>query len=131
MNEAYRREVAEKVRYRPRLIPMFTSTQDVPEAIYDYNERLFVCYNRVEDRYEIHNLDQMDSFCATLPYKSLDARAKRWIWKNDIRVHGDKIFKEIEQHEEKMAKSKEREFKNWVEDVGSETQSMFAKDAWV
>lgn len=130
MNDTYQREVMEKVQYRPRLIPMFTSTHDVPEAVYRYNERLFTCYNRVTDRFEIHNLDQEDSYCTTLPYKTLDARTVRWIWKNDIRVHGDAIFRELEKNEEQAEKSKQRDFKNWIEDVGSETQSMFAKDAW-
>lgn len=126
----YEKAVREKIEYRPRLIPVFTSDQNIPERLYDYNSRLFICFNRVDQRYEVHNLDQEDSYCATLPYRDLDVRSIRWIWQNDIRVHGKDIFHRIERQEEQREKQKERDYKNWIHDVASETQSMFAKDAW-
>lgn len=126
----YEKAVREKVEYRPRLIPVFTSDQNIPERLREYNESLFMCFNRVEQRFEIHSLDQEDSYCTTTPYKSLDVRTIRWIWQNDIRVHGKEIFRRLEREEEQRENSKKRDYANWVRDVGSETQSMFAKDAW-
>lgn len=130
MDYWYEKAIEEKVRYRPRLIPILSHTLNIPERLYDYHPRLFICFNRVEQKYEVHSLDQEDSYSATLPYKDLDARTLRWIYNNDIRVHGKDIFRRIEKSEEQREKSKEREFKNWVEDVASETRSLFAKDAW-
>lgn len=130
MDYRYERQVLEKVEHRPRLIPLFDHTFNIPQRLYEYDTNLFVCFNRHTQRYEIHSLEQEDSYCTTLPYKDLDARALRWVWKNDIRMHGKAIFNRIEKSEEDFKKRKDREFKNWVQDVGSETQSLFAKDAW-
>lgn len=127
----YEKAVREKIEYRPRLIPVFTSDQDIPERIREYNAHMFVCFNRVEQRYEVHSLDQVgDSYCTTLPYKELDVRSVRFIWENDIRVHGEEIFRRLDREEAKREKQKAREYQNWVRDVASETQGMFAKDAW-
>lgn len=131
MDFQFERDVREKIQYRPRLIPLFDHALNIPQRLYEYDSSLFVCFNRQTQRYEVHSLNQeLDSFCATLPYKDLDARTLRWIWKNDIRVHGKAIFHRIEKSEDDFKKRKDREFHNWVEDVASETQSMIAKDAW-
>lgn len=131
MNEQFKRDVLEKIKYRPRLKAVFTSVCDTPEQLYEYNQNLFICYNRVKDRFEIHSLENpFDSYCADLPYKSLDARTLRYVRKNDIRVRGKDIFRELEAQEAKREQQKKREFSNWVEDVGKETMSAFAKDAW-
>jgi hypothetical protein len=130
MNETFKAEVRYKIRHKPRLIPVFTSSHSIPERVYEYNPRLFLCYNCVKERFEVHNLDQLESYCADLPYKALDARTVRWIWQNDLRMHGKEIFRQLERHEETMEKRKQREWHNWVEDVAKETRSMFAQDAW-
>lgn len=131
MNYLFEQQALEKVQYRPRLIPLFNHTLNIPQRLYEYDPSLFICFNRQTQRYEVHSLDQEgDSYCATLPYKDLDARTLRWVWKNDIRMHGDAIFKRIEKSEEDFQKSKERERHNWIEDLASDTQSLFAKDAW-
>lgn len=131
MDYDFERQVLEKIQYRPRLIPMMDHTLNIPQRLYDYHPSLFMCFNTHTQRYELHSLDQEgDSFCATSPYKDLDARTLRWVWKNDIRVHGKDIFLRIEKSQEDYKKRKDREHKNWIEDVGKETQSLFAKDAW-
>lgn len=130
MDWHYEHDVKEKIRGQHHLSPLFHSTLNIPERVYEYNPRLFLCFNNKDNRFELHSLDQEFSLCGPLPYKSLDARTMRWIWKNDIRVHGKGIFRRIEQDEQRREKQQEREFKNWVEAVGKETQSEFAKDAW-
>lgn len=131
MDFRYQQAVLEKIQYRPRLIPIFSHTLNIPERIYAYNENLFLCFNRQSQRYEVHALDQpIDSYCTTIPYKDLDARTLRWLQKNDIRIHGEEIFRQMDASNALIERQKEREFKNWIEDVGSETRSMFAKDAW-
>lgn len=130
MDREFIAEVRDKVRSKPRLTPLFTSTQSIPERIHETNPRLFICYNNVDGAFEVHSLDQEVSFCGKLPYKSLDARTLRWIWQNDVRVHGKEIMRRIEKSEVDFKKGKDREFKNWVEDVAKETRKLFAKDAF-
>lgn len=130
MDWHFEQAVKEKVRYQFHLSPLFYSTLNIPERLHEYHPRLFFTYNNRENCFELHSLDQEVSYCAPLPYKRLDARALRWVWENDLRMHGQDIFRRIEKSEETFNKQKDREFKNWVEDVAEETQSMFAKDAW-
>lgn len=130
MNREWISEVRHLLRDKPRLTPIFQSTLNIPERLHETNPRLFICYNNVDQRFEVHSLDQEISFCAQLPYKALDARTLRWIWNNDIRVHGKEIMRRLEKNEEDREKSKERDFKNWVESVGKETRTLFAKDSW-
>lgn len=130
MNDTYKSAVRDKIRHKPRLTPVFTSTHDIPEQVYAYRESFFICYNNVEDKFELHNLDQEASYCAALPYKRLDARTMRYIWQNDIRVHGKDLMRQLDKSEDDYKRSQERERKNWIESVAKETQSMFAKDAW-
>lgn len=130
MDWLYEKEVTEKIEYRPRLLPVFSHTLNIPERLYAYNPRLFLCFNRHEQRFEVHSLDQEDSYCCTVPFRELDARVLQWVWQNDIRMHGKEIFRRMEREEQKREKQKEREMQNWIRDVASETQSLFAKDAW-
>lgn len=123
--------VLRALEHRPRLTPIFGSTLNIPDRLREYNADLFLCHNCVTDKFEIHSLANLgDTFCGELPFRTLDSRTLHWVWENDIRVHGKAIFERIEQSEEQFKENKAREFKRWVEDVGKETRSLFAKDAW-
>lgn len=130
MRWTYKQHIKRKIHNRPELIPLFSSVHRIPERLYDYDNRFFLVYNKDRSKYEIHHLDQADTFCLTVPYDQLDARTIRHLWRNDIRVHGNGIFKRLEQSEENMKKAQQREFQNWVEAVAKDTQSEFAKSAW-
>lgn len=131
MNREWITAVRDKVRDKPRLTPVFQTTLNIPERLHETNPRLFIVYNNISNRFELHSLDQDVSFCADLPYRALDSRTLRWIWQNDIRVHGKELMRRFDEQEAKKEQSEKREFSNWVESVGKETRSLFAKDAWV
>lgn len=131
MNPDFITKVRRAVEHRPRLTPVLTSTLNIPDRLHEYSPDLFICHNCVSNRFEIHSLaNAVDTMCGELPFKTLDARTLHWVWQNDIRVHGKAIFERLEQSEEQFKAGKDRDFKNWVEAVGKETRSMFAKDAW-
>jgi hypothetical protein len=131
MHDEYKAAVLERIQYRPRLTPMFTSTHDIPEQIYDYDNSLFIVYNKVKDKYELHSLEQTgDSYCMTIPFKQLDVRFVRFMWQNDLQVHGKGLMNQLDKNEESYNQQRDRERKNWIESVAKETQAMFARDAW-
>lgn len=116
---------------KEHLIPVFTNVTNIPERIKEYDPELFVVFNKKNQRYEIHARDSGEtSYNCTIPYKDLDERALRYIRKNDIRVHGDKIFKRINQSEINYEERLKRDEKNFTIDFAKEFQSEFAKDAW-
>lgn len=132
MNDHFKQRVLIATEDRPRLTPLFGSTHCIPERLYEYNSNLFLCFNNATDQFEVHSLDNKgNTYCATLPFPTLDSRTIHWVWENDIRVHGMAIFQRIDRSEAEHKARKQREFKNWVESVALETRSMFAKDAWL
>lgn len=132
MKANYRHEIALKLDRQPHLVPIFSHALDIPRLVYEYDASFFVVFNRKNERFEIHCLDypEGDTQSLTIPYKNLDARTLRHIWRNDIRVHGTGIFKRLEEQEERAEKRKKREQKNFHIDFAKEHQSAFAKDAW-
>lgn len=116
---------------QPHLTPVFTSTLNVPERIKEYDDTLFLAFNNDNERFEIHSVDSVPTtYNATLPYKALDARAIRYIKKNDIRLHGDRIHKRIEEQEKRAEAERERDAARRRQDFAKEFQGEFAKDAW-
>jgi hypothetical protein len=115
------------------LIPLYDSVYEIPQRVNCYSAELFVVLNPRTQGFEIHSLAHsgyLPSLECVLPYKNLDARAVRYIQKNDIRIHGKEIFRRIERSEELKAKREERERRDTIRAIAGETQSMFAKDAW-
>lgn len=114
------------------LRPMFGSVSNIPEQIYEYDNSFFVAFNTNTGGYEVHSLNHYpETHALDLPFPELDRRALRHLWRNDLRVHGWDIFRRIEDGEQKAEKRKEREMKNWIQDVAGETKGMFAHDAWL
>lgn len=132
MKAQYRHEVLLRTENRKHLIPVFSHVFDIPRQVYEYDRSFFVVFNTQNQRYEIHSLDYPgdDTISCTVPYKDLDARTLRHIWRNDIRVHGNEIFKRLERQEEQMREEQERKRKKFTNDFAREHQSAFAKDAW-
>lgn len=111
---------------------------NISSRIEDYDKDMFIVFNKRKKAFEIHSLEYApmiaspkDTFQTTIPYKELDIRTLHHVYDNDIKVHGRKIFERIERQEEMKEKQKQRDYKNWLRAVASETKSMFAKDAWL
>lgn len=115
---------------RPLLEPIFESTLNIPERVKEYDKTVFLVRNHQTRRFEIHNTETKDSFNATLPYKDLDARTIRYLKKNDVRIHGRKVFDDILKDEERKEKEQKRKEKNFIRDFATEFRGEFAKDAW-
>ncbi len=131
MKERKRLEILHRLRERPFMHLVENNVYDIPKRIEEYDEDMFVVFNALKQKYELHSVQYPgDTFQTTFPFPELDMRALRHVWENDLSVHGKEIFRRIEQDEDKAKKAKDREFKNWIADVASETKSMFAKDAW-
>jgi hypothetical protein len=131
MKEQKRNEVLHRLQYRPFLFLVEQSVYDIPKRIEEYDKDMFVVFNSLKQKYELHSIQYPgDTFQLTFPYQELDVRALRHVWESDLSVHGKNIFRRLEQDEEKAKKSKDRDFKNWAQSVARETKSLFAKDAW-
>jgi hypothetical protein len=133
MKSCYQQEVYRRIERRPYLLPIFDHVFDIPKRVYEYDHSFFVVFNKNSQKYEIHSLDYPgeQTHSCSIPYPELDERALHHLWENDIRVHGEEIFKRIEISEEKARIRAEREQKNFRKDFAIEHQSAFSKDAWL
>lgn len=132
MKANYRHAVETKVQSRPNLIPIFSQALNIPELVHEYDNNFFVCFNKRNQKYEIHSLEYPEgqTISVTIPYPELDARTIDHIRYNDIRVRGDEIFRRLEEADEREARRKERERRNFTRDFAAEYRSEFAKSAW-
>lgn len=133
MKESKRADIIWKTDGIPHLEPIFHDVNDIVGRVNEYDDSFFLVFNKEIGKFEIHSLlyPKGQTKELTIPYDRLDARTLRHLWKNDIRVHGKEIFKRMEKQEEQYQARKEREQKNWLNDIAREMQFYFAKDAWV
>ncbi|MFW7187339.1 hypothetical protein [Lysinibacillus sp. BNK-21] len=138
MKEKKRNQIQAVLFKDHNLILIENDVFNISSRIEEYDKDMFIVFNKRKKAFEIHSLEYApmiaspkDTFQTNIPYKELDIRTLHHVYDNDIKVHGRKIFERIEQQEEMSEKQKQRDYKNWLRAVASETKSMFAKDAWL
>lgn len=106
------------------------SVYEIPQRLKEYDKSFFVVFNKLSGKFEIHSTDNLfDTYCFTVPYDILDQRTIDIVMKNDTNKKGAKDFiRELEEHDYKMEKKKDKELRNWAKDVAKETYPYFKKD---
>lgn len=113
--------IQDKLNKSPYLTLVRTSTCEIPERVREYDPSYFVVWNNRKNQFEIHSTDNVgDTFCMSVPWSELDDRVIKMLYKNDLRNRGSKIFEEIDQANEDLEKSKDREMKNYIKDISKE-----------
>ena len=138
VNETKRNQIEAVLSKDHNLMLIQNDVFNISGRIEEYDKYMFIVFNKSKEKFEIHSLEYApmiafpkDTFQTTIPYMELDIRTLKHVYENDIKVHGRKIFERIERQEELREKQKQRDYKNWLRAVASETKSMFAKDAWL
>ena len=126
--EQIKRRIAEK----PHLFLVETSVHNIPERLAEYDPDFFLVLNVQKQQFEVHSLANLgDSFCLHIPFNELDARVLTVVRRSDARVRGHKaIFEEIDKHNEKLDKSKEKDRSNQLQGIAEEIHPMVRKLAW-
>lgn len=106
------------------------SVYEIPQRLKEYDKSFFVVFNKRNGKFEVHSHDNLwNTYCFTVPFDELDQRTLDIVMKNDTKNIGPKdIERELNNHNERVEKRKDKDFKNWVEDVAKETYSHFKKD---
>lgn len=110
-----------------------TNVYYIPERVNEYNPNFFIVFNSMTQKYEVHSIaggPNCVSRECEVPDDELDARLLQFLWEQDIRVHGWDLFRRIEASEERARERRRKQFSNWVQSVGRETRTMFARDSW-
>lgn len=99
---------------------------NIGQRIQDIDEGYFVLYNHRFHRWEVHHVDNHpQTYAFVVPFDFLDARTLEYCWKTK-RENTDRLLKEMEANNEKIKASKDREFKNSMEDASRETADLLS-----
>ena len=84
------------------LIAIENDLFDVADRLKEIDEDYRVFFNRMRNRYEVHNVRQRgNTFCLALPFDSLDARAVELVRKTRVE-NAERLFAEMEKQNAEM-----------------------------
>lgn len=128
---AFEHEVTERLQGKPHLQPVFSDPYDIARRIRGHDPAFFIVWNNRRRVYEIHCLNHVgDTYALDAPYNRLDARVEYVLRKNNFRTRGKAIFREIDEHNERLERSLERQRRNEIKAMASEIKPYFARAAW-
>lgn len=127
----YKDNIRHRLKGKPYLLPMFTNVYRIPERLRAMDNQLFVVFNVKSQRYEVHSLANKGStFSLLVPFRELDARTEEYVRKFDLRARGEVIYREIDEHNERLLRAKERDKKNYIESAAREIYPLAKKAAY-
>jgi hypothetical protein len=128
---AHEEHIHDRLRGKRHLVPIFTSTLCIPERLREMDQNYFLVFNTRTQKYEVHNLAHKgNTFGLTVYYDELDYRTLYVTRASDLRVRGAALFREIDEKNERLEQSNERQRRNDLRAMAGELRSTFAKVAW-
>ena len=123
--------VRDRLQGKPYLEPIFSDCYDISRLLREYDEQLFLVWNVRRQKYEIHSLGNRGlTYACDVPDNRLDSRVLTELRRGDLRLRGEKIWREIDAHNEYLQKSAENRRRDEIIDAAECMQSSFAKLAW-
>lgn len=155
MNELrFQQEVEGRLLGLVHLLPVFSSVWQVPQRLREYDPDLYVVINTIRHLqrargekpqpppqgvlpiwgawYEVHSLAQPPDrdLVKSVRYGALDARILREVWQDDLRQRGDRVFREVDEHNARVEAEAQRALQNDAAAIARETHRAFARAAW-
>jgi hypothetical protein len=124
-------EITYRLQGKPFLMLVETSANSVPEAIDEYDPNMFICFNRLNHSYEVHSLaNKGDTHTMSIPWETLDQRVIELVWRKDQKKHSLKsIIADMERHNREIDERRDRNRKNEIYSIASETRTVFKRYA--
>ena len=113
---------------------------NIIKRIKEIDENYFIVYNTCSKKFELHNSDNINTYCITIPYKNLDARTIELIHRTSVK-NFDKIINDIDKNNEKIEHKQVEKLKEISEykireilkysDSGNRSVDQAFKTTWV
>ena len=87
---------------------------DIVERIKEIDEGYYILFDLTKDRFELHNSNQPNTFCLTIPYDEIDERLVGLIFKSNI-ANIDSIINDIDNNNNKLDINNNKKLKNQTE----------------
>ena len=129
---AFENQVYERLQGKYHLQPFFSGgNYDITRRLREYDPALFVVWNNRRRKYEIHSLNHVvNTYACDVPDNRLDARVEDAVRKGDIRVRGGIVFREMDEHNERLERSAERTRRNELIGIAEEMYPYFRPLGW-
>lgn len=129
---AFEYQVAERLQGKHHLQPIFSGgNYDICRRLREYDPNLFVVWNSRRKKYEIHSLaHRFNTYACDVPGNRLDARVEEEVRRGDIRVRGGIVFKEIDDANERLERSRERSRHNDLMGIAEELYPYYRQAGW-
>jgi len=126
-----KRAIEDRLKGKPHLIPMYTHVYNIPERLRQNDPNLFVVYNSKTGRFEVHSLANIgNSLSLNVPFRELDARTEEFVKKYDLKRHGRKIFREIDERNEEVSRRARKQRSNDIRGLADELHKPVRRLAW-
>lgn len=124
-------EIEHRLHGKPYLSLVETSVNKTPESLEDYDPAMFICFNSLNQEYEVHSLSNMgDTHAMSIPWDTLDQRVIELVWRRDQKKHSLKeIIADIDRHNEEIEERRKRQRSNDINAAARETRSVFKRFA--
>ena len=87
---------------------------EITKRIKEIDDGYFVMFDTKNNRYELHNLYQDNTYCLTYPYADLDSRLIEMILYSNI-TNIDNIINDIDNNNKEIERNTENQIKNQTE----------------
>lgn len=124
-------EIEQRLHGKPYLFLVETSVNKIPEAIEEYDPAMFICFNSLNQAYEIHSLSNRgDTHAMSIPWETLDQRVINLVWRRDQKKHSLKdIIRDIDRHNDEIEERRQRQRRSDINAAARETRSVFKRFA--
>jgi len=124
-------DITYRLQSKPFLMLVETSVNRIPEAIEDYDPNMFICFNTLDQSYEVHSLrNKGDTHAMSIPWSVLDQRVIELVWRRDQNKHSLKeIMRDIDRHNKAIDERRDRQRHSDINAAARETRTVFKRYA--
>ena len=124
-------EIHDWLRGKPFLFALENNIYDIPKRLEEIDSDLFVCLNKITQRFEVHSLaNRGTTYCFSVPYDELDVRTIEVFRRSNLKTRSIKeIIRELDQENEERGKQNEARRRSEINAWCREYRSEFKKIA--
>ena len=129
---SYENDVYDRLRGKHHLRPIFSGgCYDMNRRLREYDPDIFIVWNIRRQQFEVHSLgNRGNTYAFDVPDNRLDVRVEEAVRRGDLRVRGYRIFREIDEANERAERSQERSRLTSMEGMAEELYPFFRRIGW-
>ena len=131
VNQSKLNEIHDRLQGKSFLFALESNIYDIPKRLEEIDSDLFVCLNKITQRFEVHSLvNRGTTYCFSVPYDELDVRTIEVFRRSNLKTRSIKeIIRELDQENEERGKRNKARRRSEINAWAREYRSEFKKTA--